>query len=254
MIIGAHVSPQKPLEEAAARDADAVQVFLSNPQQWKAPKPRDDAEELIASDIDIYVHAPYLMNLASPNNRVRIPSRKTLANTVEAAAAIGAKGVVVHGGSVGDDEDVSVGYERWRKALESFEIAVPILVENTAGSGNSVMQDLEHYGPLWEEIGSFDVGVCLDTCHTWAAGADMEGAVDLVTGLVGGVALVHCNDSKDEAGSNRDRHENLGDGQIPEDLLVGVVKAANAPVILETPGDAVQSAADIAWLRARLGL
>ena len=70
-------------------DADAVQIFLSNPQQWKAPLPRDDADDLRASDIDIYVHSPYLMNLASPNNRVRIPSRKTLAQTVQAAAAVG---------------------------------------------------------------------------------------------------------------------------------------------------------------------
>lgn len=249
MIIGAHVSSVKPLEEAAARSADAVQIFLSNPQQWKAPKPRDDAAELAASDIRIYVHAPYLMNLASPNNRVRIPSRKTLAQTVEAAAAIGARGVIVHGGSVGADEDVAIGFERWRKALESFDVAVPILVENTAGSGNSVMQDLAHYGPLWDEIGDFDVGVCLDTCHTWAAGADLGGAVDLITGLVGGIALVHCNDSKDEAGSNRDRHENLGKGRIPEELILGVVRAAGAPVIVETPGD---QAVDIAWLRARL--
>ena len=252
MIIGAHVSPGDPLAEAAARDADAVQVFLANPQSWKAPKPREDAAELRASDIHIYVHAPYLMNLASPNNRVRIPSRKTLAQTVAAAADIGARGVIVHGGSVGDDEDVSVGFERWRKALESFDVAVPILVENTAGSGNSVMQDLTHYGPLWDEIGEFDVGVCLDTCHTWAAGADMETAVDLVTGLVGGVALVHCNDSKDEHGSNRDRHENLGKGQIPEELLIGLVRAADAPVIVETPGGAEEQAADIAWLRKRV--
>ena len=252
MIIGAHVSPGDPLGEAAARSADAVQVFLANPQSWKAPKPRDDADELRASDIDLYVHAPYLMNLASPNNRVRIPSRKTLAQTVEAAAAIGAKGVIVHGGSVGDDEDVEVGFERWRKALDSFEVAVPILVENTAGSGNSVMQDLEHYGRLWDHIGDLDVGVCLDTCHTWAAGADMATAVELVTGLVGGIALVHCNDSKDEHDSHRDRHENLGHGQIPEDLLVDVVREAGAPVIVETPGGAAEQAADIAWLRERL--
>jgi deoxyribonuclease-4 len=252
VIIGAHVSPKAPLDEAAARKADAVQLFLSNPQSWKAPLPRDDAEALRASDIEIYVHSPYLMNLASPNNRVRIPSRKTLAQTVEAAAAIGAKGVIVHGGSVGDDEGVAVGFERWRKALESFDVAVPILVENTAGSGNSVMQDLHHYGPLWDEIGGFDVGVCLDTCHTWASGADMETAVDLITGLVGGVSLVHCNDSKDEAGSNRDRHESLGHGMIPEDLLIGVVRAAGAPVIVETPGGAEEQSADIAWLRSRL--
>lgn len=252
MILGAHVSPQKPLDEAAARGAEAVQVFLSNPQQWKPPLPRADADELKASDIHIYVHAPYLMNLASPNNRVRIPSRKTLAATVEAADAIGAKGVIVHGGSVGADEDVSVGYERWRKALDSFDVTVPILVENTAGSGNSVMQDLEHYGPLWEQIGDMNVGVCLDTCHTWAAGADTDTAVDLITSLTGGIALVHCNDSKDEHGSNRDRHENLGKGQIPEDQLIGMVEAAGATTILETPGGVEDHIADLEWLRARL--
>ena len=252
MIIGSHVSPQKPLEEAAVRGADAVQVFLSNPQQWKAPLPRDDADELRASPVDFYVHSPYLMNLASPNNRVRIPSRKTLAQTVEAAAAIGAKGVIVHGGSVGEDEDVAVGYERWRKALDSFDVAVPILVENTAGRGNSVMQDLNHYGPLWDEIGTYDVGVCLDTCHTWASGADMENAVDLITGLTGGIALVHCNDSKDEAGSNRDRHENLGNGHIPPESLLQVLRKADAPVIVETPGDPTAQAADITWLRDNL--
>lgn len=252
MKIGAHTNPKHPLGEAEARGVEAVQIFLSNPQQWKAPLPRDDADELKASEIDIYVHAPYLMNLASPNNRVRIPSRKTLANTVEAAAAIGAKGVIVHGGSVGADEDVEVGYDRWRKALESFELSVPVLVENTAGRGNSVMQDITHYGPLWEEIGDFNVGVCLDTCHTWAAGADMTTAVDLIEGLVGGIALVHCNDSKDIAGSNRDRHENLGKGQIPPDELIGVVQAAGAPLILETPGDAEDHIADVAWLRDRL--
>lgn len=252
MIIGAHVSPRSPLAEAELRKADAVQVFLANPQSWKAPKPREDAAELRAAPIDIYVHAPYLMNLASPNNRVRIPSRKTLGQTIEAAADIGAKGVIVHGGSVGDGEDVAVGFERWRKALESFDLAVPVLVENTAGSGNSVMQDLDHYGPLWEEIGDFDVGVCLDTCHTWAAGADMSTAVDRVTAQVGGIALVHCNDSKDEHGSNRDRHENLGRGHIPEDELVGLVRAAAAPVIVETPGGAEEQAADIAWLRERV--
>lgn len=252
MILGAHVRPKDPLAEAEARGVDAVQVFLSNPQQWKPPIPRDDAADLAASDIDIYVHAPYLMNLASPNNRVRIPSRKTLAATVEAAEAIGAKGVIVHGGSVGADEDVTEGFERWRKALESFEVTVPILVENTAGSGNSVMQDLEHYGPLWDQIGDMNVGVCLDTCHTWASGADMEGAVDLITGLTGGIALVHCNDSKDEHGSNRDRHENLGKGQIPEGLLIGVLTAAGAPAILETPGDVEDHLADLAWLRERL--
>ncbi len=252
MIIGAHVPSKDPLAEAETRGADVVQIFLSSPQQWKAPKPREDAAELAASPIEFYVHAPYLLNLASPNNRVRIPSRKMLAETVAAAASIGAKGVVVHGGSVGADEDVAVGFERWRKALDSFEVTVPVLVENTAGKGNTVMQDLRNYGPLWEEIGEYDVGVCLDTCHTWAAGADMETAVDLVTELTGGIALVHANDSRDEAGSHRDRHANFGEGLIPADLVLGVVRAAGAPVVVETPGGAAAQAADVTWLLTHL--
>lgn len=252
MKIGAHVSPQKPLAEAAARNAEAVQIFLANPQSWKAPVPRDDAEDLKASGIDFYVHAPYLMNLASPNNRVRIPSRKTLAQTVKAAEAIGALGVIVHGGSVGDDEGLAVGFERWRKALDSFDVTVPILVENTAGSGNSVMQDITNYGPLWEAIGDLNVGVCLDTCHTWAAGQDMENAVSIISSLAGGVTLVHANDSRDEAGSNRDRHANFGSGQIPADLVPHIIREAGVTAIVETPNDDDGQAADIAWLRGQL--
>jgi deoxyribonuclease-4 len=253
MIIGSHVSPQDPLTDAAARGADAVQIFMSNPQQWKPPIPRDDVDDLIASDIDFYVHAPYLINLASANNRVRIPSRKMVAQTVAAAAMIGAKGVVVHGGSVGADEEVEVGFERWRKAMDSFDAAVPVLVENTAGKGNTVMQDLNNYGPLWEAIGDYNVGVCLDTCHTWAAGADLETAVDLITGLTGqDIALVHGNDSRDEFDSHRDRHANFGEGLIPPDLLLSVIRSANAPIIVETPGDVEGQSADVAYLRANL--
>ncbi|MEN8039929.1 MAG: deoxyribonuclease IV [Actinomycetota bacterium] len=252
MIIGAHVSPQDPLNEAELRDADAVQIFMSNPQQWKAPIPRTDTEELKASPIEFYVHAPYLLNLASPNNKVRIPSRKALAQAVEAATTIGAKGVVVHGGSVGADEDAEIGFERWRKALTSFDVTVPVLVENTAGRGNSIMHDLENYGPLWDHIGDLNVGVCLDTCHAWASGANLETAVDVVTASTGSIALVHANDSKDEAGSHRDRHANFGEGHIPEALLIGTIKAANTDVIVETPGLVEGQSADIAWLRERL--
>ncbi|MEN8113638.1 MAG: deoxyribonuclease IV [Actinomycetota bacterium] len=252
MKIGAHVPAKDPLAEAAARDAEAVQIFISNPQSWKKPIPRADADELKASDIDFYVHAPYLLNLASPNNRVRIPSRKMLAQTVEAAAHIGAKGVIVHGGSVGADEDVDVGFERWFKALDSFDVTVPVLVENTAGKGNTVMQNLDNYGPLWSAIGGFNVGVCLDTCHAWAAGADLEAAVERITRHTGGIDLVHGNDSRDPFGSHRDRHANFGAGEIPEDLLVTVMRDAKAPIVVETPGGAEEQGADIAWLRERL--
>jgi deoxyribonuclease IV len=250
--IGAHVPAADPLAEAEARSAEVVQIFVSNPQSWKKPVPRSDAEELRDSDVDIYVHAPYVLNLASPNNRVRIPSRTMLAQTVEAAALIGARGVIVHGGSVGADEDVDVGFERWFKALDSFDVAVPVLVENTAGSGNTVMQNLDNYGPLWAAIGDFNVGVCLDTCHAWAAGADLTEAVERITQYTGGIALVHGNDSRDPFDSHRDRHANLGNGEIPEELLVGVIREADAPVVVETPGEAEDQAADIAWLRERL--
>ena len=253
MLIGAHTSSRHPIDEAAARSADLVQIFLSDPQSWKKPKPRDDAAELVAAKLPIYVHAPYLMNLASPNNRIRIPSRKTLAQAAEAADAIGAAGLIVHGGHVGDDEEIAVGYERWRKALDTFESTVPILVENTAGGGNAVVRELENYGPLWEEIGGYNVGVCLDTCHAWAGGADLGSAVALIRGMVGRIDLVHCNDSRDPHNSRRDRHANLGAGQIPEELVVGVVRAAGAPVVVETPGEAADQAADIVWLRERVG-
>jgi deoxyribonuclease-4 len=250
--IGAHVPAADPIGEAAEREAEVVQIFVSNPQSWKKPVPRADAEQLREATIDIYVHAPYLLNLASPNNRVRIPSRKMLAQIVEASALIGAKGVVVHGGSVGADEDVDVGFERWFKALDSFDVTVPVLVENTAGSGNTVMQNLDNYGPLWSAIGGFNVGVCLDTCHAWAAGADLAAAVERITKYTGGIALVHANDSRDPFDSHRDRHANFGNGEIPEDLLVGSIRDANAPVVVETPGGAEDQAVDIAWLRKRL--
>ncbi len=252
MLIGAHTSSKRLFEEAHKRQADLVQIFLSAPQSYKKPLPREDSDELRTSDLPVYVHAPYVMNPASPNNRIRIPSRKTLAYTMSAAEEIGALGVVIHGGHVGNDEDLSVGFKRWRKLLDSFESPVPLLIENTAGGKNAIARNLENYGPLWEEIGSYNVGVVLDTCHAWAAGEDLERAVVLLERLTGRVDLIHCNDSRDPHGSRRDRHANLGDGQIPESLILAVVRAADAPVVVETPNDGNAQAVDIAWLRERL--
>jgi deoxyribonuclease-4 len=251
--IGAHVPGAQPLMEAAALGAEVVQVFLSNPQSWRKPAPRADAPELRSSLIPIYVHAPYLINVASPNNRVRIPSRNILNDTLAAAADVGAAGVVVHGGHVGDDEDAEVGVERWRKALEAVERRVPVLLENTAGGGNAVLREIDRLPRLWEEIGHLRVGMCLDTCHAWAAGEDLATVVDRVLAAVGHIDLLHCNDSRDPAGSGRDRHANLGRGEIPPDLLLGVAAATAAPLVVETPNDGGAQAADIAWLHARLG-
>lgn len=252
MLIGAHVNNARPLLEADLRRADLVQMFASNPQSWKKPVPRDDAEELRASPMPTYVHAPYLVNLVSPNNRVRIPSRKILAETIEAAEAFGAAAVVVHGGHVTDEGAVADGPDRWRKALEPVETTLPILIENTAGGEGAVARRVEDIARLWEGIGDLGVGFCLDTCHFWAAGEPLEGLAERVMGATGRIDLVHCNDSRDPFDSRRDRHINLGEGQIPPDLLLEVVAKAGAPVVVETPGGPEEQGRDIAWLRDRL--
>lgn len=252
MLIGAHTANANPLAEANARGADLVQTFLGDPQSWKKAPPRDDAAELAAANMPIYIHAPYLINVGSANNRIRIPSRKILADTVEGAEAINAAAIIVHGGHIDDDEGPEVAAERWRKALDPLETEIPILIENTAGGGNAIAREIDAYGPLWEEIGGLGVGVCLDTCHAWAAGEDLETIVERLVKATGGIDLVHCNDSRDAHGSGRDRHANLGEGEIPPELLVGVVGAAAAPVVVETPGDVEGQGADIAWLRGQV--
>jgi len=252
MLIGAHVPSADPIGEAAVRNADVVQIFLSNPQSWKRPLEREDAAELVASGLPIYVHAPYLINVVSPNNRVRIPSRNILVDTGAAAEAIGSAGVIVHGGHVTGDGPFEDGLERWRKALEPIESRVPILIENTAGGGNAMARRVEDIARLWEAVGAFGVGFCLDTCHAWAAGEDLDGIVDRVMEATGRIDLIHLNDSRDPFDSRRDRHANLGEGEIPADLLVQVVRDAGAPAVVETPGGAEAQAADIAWIRERL--
>lgn len=254
MLIGAHISNSEPLASAGERGADIVQMFLSNPQGWKKPLPRHDTEELRASDLGIYVHAPYLINLVSGNNRVRIPSRKILQETCDAAADIGALGVIVHGGHMTGDEPEpeSVGFERWRKALQSVDTEIPILIENTAGGAVAMAREIEVVARLWQEIGDLGPGFCLDTCHAWAAGQPFDGLVERVLQATGRIDLIHCNDSKDPFDSRRDRHQNLGEGEIPPDEILAVVREADAPVIVETPGEAEAQAADIAWLRDHL--
>ncbi|HUO38425.1 MAG TPA: deoxyribonuclease IV, partial [Mycobacterium sp.] len=225
MLIGSHVSPSDPLAAAEADGADVVQFFLGNPQSWKKPKPREDAATLRESSIPLYVHAPYLINVASANNRVRIPSRKMLQDTCDAAADIGAIAVIVHGGHV-DDGDFAAGFQRWRKALDQLDAKVPVLLENTAGGDHAMARRFDTIARLWDHIGHSGIGFCLDTCHAWAAGEALADAAAQINAITGRIDLVHCNDSKDAAGSGRDRHANLGTGQIDPDVLVAVVNAA----------------------------
>jgi deoxyribonuclease-4 len=249
VLIGSHVPPTDPLGSAAAEDADIVQIFLGDPQSWKVPKPRDDAEALRNSPVPIYVHAPYLVNLASPNNRIRIPSRKILQQSCDAAAAIGARAVIVHGGHVTEDDEPGAGFARWRKGIDQLESEVPVYLENTAGGDHAMARHFDTIAGLWDAIGDSGIGFCLDTCHAWAAGEALVDAVDRITAITGRIDLVHCNDSKDAAGSGADRHANLGAGQIDPDLLVAVVEAAGAPVICETADEGRKD--DIAFLKSR---
>ena len=250
MRIGAHVDPTDPLAEAAARDAEAVQFFLADPQGWKAPKPREDAERLRAADIDLYVHAPYVINVATLNNRIRIPSRKLLLGHAAAAAAVGARGLIVHGGHVNAGDDLAVGFDNWRKtfayAADSGGFPLPILIENTAGGDNACAR-------LWDALGDYEVGFCLDTCHAYAGGEDLLGLVDRVKAITGRIDLIHANNSKGAFNSGQDRHDNLTGGTIDPELVVAVIRAAGAPVIVETPGGTEGQAADIAFLRGQLG-
>jgi deoxyribonuclease IV len=258
LLIGAHVRDDDPLAAAREVGAATVQFFLADPQGWKKPLPRPDAEALRGAwdqhGIAVYVHAPYVLNVATANNRIRIPSRKLLAQHAEQAAAIGARGLIVHGGHVTKDDDPAVGVENWRKVFQRTAdeggFPLPILIENTAGGDSSMARRLEAIDRLWQAVGEFGAGFCLDTCHAHAGGIDLGTAVDRVRAVTGRIDLVHCNDSRDDFDSGRDRHTTLGQGRIDLDDIVGVVRAAGAPVVCETPGDRI--AQDIALLRERL--
>jgi deoxyribonuclease-4 len=256
--LGAHLHDGDPLAQAQAIGADAVQFFLGDPQGWKAPvlpgDPAEMAAAFRAANITAYVHSPYVINVASPNNRIRIPSRKILEQQLEAAASIGAAGLIVHGGYVTAGTDPQEGYDSWRKAVERIDRPLPMLIENTAGGEGAMARGLDAIARLWDAIAGAagsggEIGFCLDTCHAFASGEDLTGIADRVKAITGRVDLVHCNNSRDEFGSGRDRHAPLESGQIEPGMLVDVVRAAGATAICETP----DPAADVRWLRGQLG-
>ena len=253
-LVGAHVSPRNPLAEAAALGADCVQVFLSDPQGWRKPDERDDAEELRASAVPLYVHAPYLINVCSPKNNVRYGSRKILQQTCDAAAAVGAAAVIVHPGHA--EDGIETGFGRWGRTLEMLECEVPLYIENTAGGDNAVARRFDALARLWEAVteqrGDIEVGFCFDTCHAHAAGEELGDAVERVRAIVGSIDLLHANDSRDPPGTGADRHANLGKGTIGADVLRDMIRAAGGPVVCETPGAEDDMRSDLAFVREAL--
>ena len=257
--------------------AEAIQVFASNPRGWAMPDANVEADKLFRDkalelDIETYVHAPFLINLGSPTVATYENSVASTAYSLRRAGEIGSKGVVVHTGSAVDSDYVDKAWKQIKKGmmpvLNNLKDEDPwLLLEPTAGQGQSLVKkldDLLHYFEALEWHPK--VGVCLDTCHVFAAGHDiakkggMTETLDLLVKLVGieRIKLSHTNDSMDVCGALKDRHQNLGDGEIGlkafEELLAHPV-AQNAPLILETPGMEEKHGEEIALLskmRAKL--
>jgi deoxyribonuclease-4 len=272
--IGAHVRVVKGLTGALAHlsriGGAAAQVFVGNPRGW-ALSPGDPAEDAAfraaceRDDIPAFVHAPYLVNVGSPTPQTYELSVASIAHNLRRAAAIGAWGVVVHTGSCVDDGAFDVAMRQVRKGLlpllDALEPNGPrLLLEPTAGQGRSLCAGVDDIGPYLDALDRHPMaGICLDTCHVFAAGAPLGepgGATAMLDRLaeVAGtdrLGLVHANDSKDGRGSLHDRHERIGLGRIGDAAFAEMFAhpaTAGVPFVAETPGDEAAIAEDIARL------
>lgn len=260
MRLGTSVSAAQPLTDADAVGADVVQIHLSAPRNWRDPIGRDDAGELATSGRVAAVHAPYLVNPASATAGVRDKSWHALQVELDGCATVAAGGLVVHAGQAGVDGTVEEAVERWLERIGDLTGDVPLLIENTASGNAAPGRHLEDWIGLVTAIrtvASVPIGVCLDTCHAFAgdpaAAADPSGWVTEVRDRLGGIDLLHVNDSEVEGGGGRDRHAALGDGQMG-DALAAMVTASQAPVaLLETPGDDDRRRRDLEWLATLAG-
>ena len=250
-VFGAHVHSSDPLLHAEKVGARAVQIFLSDPQSWKKPAPHPQADALRESGLAVYVHAPYLVNVASTNNRIRIPSRTILTDQARAAADLCASGLIVHGGHVTAKDDPATGIDNWRKtfarAHEAGGFPLPILIENTAGGDNAMASRFDRLAMLWDAIGEFGPGFVLDTCHAHAGGEELPDIVARVRAITGRVDLIHANNSRDDFDSGADRHANFATGTVDPQLIAAVCRDAGCDVIVETPVEG--QADDLAFLR-----
>ncbi|MFI9788893.1 deoxyribonuclease IV [Kitasatospora sp. NPDC051984] len=261
--------------------AEAVQVFVANPRGWATPagNPAHDLAFRTAcaeQGIPAYVHAPYLINFGSDSAATRERSAESLTHSLHRSAAIGALGAVVHTGSAlcGTREEalaqVRAQVLPMLDGLDRYGNDAPwLLLEPTAGQGSSLCARMEDLAAYLDALDHHPlVGVCLDTCHAFAAGHDLAapGGVDeLFDALHRAVGpdrlrLIHANDSQDVAGARKDRHENIGAGHIGApafQALLAHPATAGVPLIIETPDgrhdperiEGVRHAADIALLK-----
>lgn len=256
-IFGAHVKLAKGLptcvDRAAELGAECVQIFVGAPQQWKDASYTDEHVAELRDAIDcqrvgpVYIHAPYLINLASPKPQLRGMSRQSLERQLAWSDRIGARGVVVHVGS-GEEDALEQAAESIKKLLDTHTGPSWLILENDAGAGRRIGRTFDQLGELIRRTGHDErVRVCLDTAHTLASGYEIRTEEGLAAALdefereVGfdRLALVHANDSKVDINTHKDRHENIGDGFIGLEAFGRIVrhpKLAAAPFILEVPG------------------
>ncbi len=249
---------KRALGYAQTTGAQVIQVFASNPRSWAISQPNPAADEefrtkAAAMDVETYVHSPFLINLGSPTQATYLNSLSATAYSLQRAKEIGALGSVVHTGSAVDPEHIEKAWKQIHEGMMPILNALTddspfLLLEPTAGQGQSLVKkldDLENYLKALEYHPK--VGICLDTCHVFAAGHDiakkggMTKTIDLLIEVAGiqRFKLVHANDSMDVCGALKDRHQNIGDGHIgidPFKELLAHPAIANVPLILETPG------------------
>ncbi len=257
MLFGAHVSGgvRAALDRAADIGADAVQLFVQSPRTWRFPA-HDPADLKLFREryrrgefAAVTCHAIYLVNLASPDDEIYGKSLATLANTLAVAREIEAD-VVFHVGSH-QGAGLEAGLERAVPALEQVVSrcteTTRLLVENSAGAGGTIGRSLDELETILDRLGRHPhVGVCLDSCHLYASGYDvtdrsaLDAVLDELDGRIGldRLLALHVNDSKAPLASNRDRHDNIGEGLMGEKLGVFLAhpRLQGLPAILEVPG------------------
>jgi deoxyribonuclease IV len=260
MLIGAHVSSAGGLDRAVdrgeERGAEAIQIFNQSPRMWRPTKYTEDdfaafRERLTRSPVEsAYIHAVYLINVASDDQQVYRKSLESLTHALAVGDAIGAGGVVVHPGS-GKGQKPGPTFKQIGKAFREVLVRTercPLLCENTAGAGFTIGRTFEELARVIEVSGGGDrLGVCLDSCHLYASGYEVrerkafKSVVDEFDRVVGLDRLhaLHLNDSMTKFGSNRDRHANLGEGELGEEglrVFLGEKRFKRQPVLLEVPG------------------
>jgi deoxyribonuclease IV len=277
MLIGAHVSPAgglpKAVERGLERGCRAIQIFNQSPRMWRPSVYRDEdvaafREAMSASPIDaVLIHAVYLLNCASDDADIRAKSLASLTHSLRVGQAIGAAGVVLHPGSAKTGhvgEAIDRAGATIRAALEQSE-GCELHLEDTAGAGGTLGRSVDELAALLEAAGGDRrLGVCLDSCHLLASGYDIRTPKGMSSVLRectrklgrGRVRSLHLNDSQTPLGSNRDRHANVGHGELGEDGAAAFLSAPavqKLPCILETPGEnrSGPSAAEVA-LAAKL--